>query len=58
MFKAGDLLYYKEPNGARVLVLFIADHPRMKHAARILFVGQGRTYNVAKACLEVCNEGG
>ena len=58
IFKAGDLLYYKEPNGARVLVLFIADHPRMKHAARILFVGQARTYNVPKACLEVRNEGG
>ena len=55
-FKAGDLLHYKEPKGMRVLVLFIADHPRMKHAARDLFVGSHRTYNVPKACLEVRNE--
>ena len=57
-FKAGDLLHYKEPSGVKVLVLYIADLPRMIHAARVLFIRAGRTYSVNMMLLEVRNEGG
>jgi hypothetical protein len=57
-FKAGDLLHYKEPSGVKVLVLYIADHPRMMHAARVLFIRAGRTYSVNMMLLEVRDESG
>jgi len=57
-FKAGDLLHYNEPSGVKVLVLYIADHPRMMHAARVLFIRAGRTFSVNMMLLEVRDESG
>jgi hypothetical protein len=52
-WKAGDILHFYDCMDVprKVLVMYLSDHPHMKHAARVLFIREGRTFSVNKASL-------